>query len=207
MKIGFKNTFGSQTSATSLDLQRVDLWKVNISLPQALGINWQDNVQFLLEKFPFPNRERDMIEVKFTQQTNFIIGKDAPTGPIEIPVRYAFNSLAATALEKWYWLVSNPLTGGVGLTSQVKAMGSMSWYTPNMQNMVQDIRGNAQPGISTMDKGLTYTLEGCIIKGLKFADADMTASAYVNMMFTLQLDRYYPQDVNNMVTTPVLATT
>ena len=158
MKIGFKNTFGSQTSATSLDLQRVDLWKVNISLPQALGINWQDNVQFLLEKFPFPNRERDMIEVKFMQQTNFIIGKDAPTGPIEIPVRYAFNSLAATALEKWYWLVSNPLTGGVGLTSQVKAMGSMSWYTPNMQNMVQDIRGNAQPGISTMDKGLTYTL-------------------------------------------------
>jgi hypothetical protein len=203
MKIGFKNTFGSQSSATSLDLQRVDLWKVNIMLPQILGYNWQDDVQFLLEKFPFPTREREMIEVKYMQQTNWQIGKDTPTPSIEIPVRYAFNTVAAEALEKWYWLVANPMTGGVGLTSQCKAMGEMTWYTPNMVKQIQDIRGNAQPGESTMDRGLTYILEGCLIKGLKFTDADQTQSNHVNILFTLQVDRYYPADVNRMVTTPV----
>jgi len=206
MKIGFNNTFGAQTSATSLDLQRSDLWKVNISLPQVLGYQWVDDVQFLLEKFPFPNREREMIEVKYMQQTNLLIGKDTPTPAIEIPVRYAFSTRAAEALEKWFWLSSNPRTGGVGLTSQVKAMGRMTWYTPNMQNMVNDINNQAQPGASTMDPGLTYVLEGCQPKGLKFSDGDMTASGFVNMMFSLQIDRYYPVDVNSMVTTPVLAT-
>jgi hypothetical protein len=205
MKIGFKNTFGAQSSATSLDVQRVDLWKVNISLPQILGFQWMDDVSFLLEKFPFPTREREMVEIKYMQQTNFIIGKDAPTPAVEVPVRYAFNTRAAEALEKWYWLVSNPMTGGVGLTSQVKAKGWMSWYTPNMQRMIQDIRGNAQPSENSLDRGLTYVLEGCIIKGLKFVDADMTASGYVNLLFGLQIDRLYPEDVNNMVTVPVLA--
>jgi len=56
-----------------------------------------------------------------------------------------------------------------------------------------------------MDEGLTYVLEGCIIKGLRFSDADMTQSGYVNLLFTLQIDRYYPVDVNNMVINPVLA--
>lgn len=205
MKIGFKNTFGAISSATSLDLQRVDLWKVNIMLPQVLGYNWQDDVAFLLEKFPFPSREREMVEVKYMQQTNFIIGKDTPTPAIEIPVRYAFNTRAAEALEKWHWLVANPFTGGVGLTSQVKAKGWMSWYTPNMQRQIQDIRGNSEPGENTMDRGLTYVLEGCIIKGLKFADGDMTQSGYVNMLFSLQIDRLYPEDINDMVTVPVLA--
>ena len=204
MKVGFKNTFGAQTSATSLDLQRSDLWKVNISLPAVLGYSWQSDIQFLLEKFPFPNREREMIPVKYMQQTNWLIGKDAETGAIEIPVRYAFSTQAVQALEQWYYLVSNPQTGGVGLTSQVKARGWMSWLTPNMQRMVSDLQGAAAPYESTMDRGLTYVLEGCIIKGLKFTDADHTQSGYVNAMFTLQMDRYYPENVNNMVTVPVV---
>jgi len=204
-KMNFNNTFGAIASANGFDLQRSDLWKVSISLPQVLGVSWRDNVEFLLEKFPFPARERDMIEVKYMQQTNFLIGRDAPTPAIEIPVRYAFGVQVAEALEKWYWLVSNPRTGGVGLTTQVKSKGLMRWIVPNMQRQVQDIRGNVQPGENTMDEGLTYVLEGCIIKGLKFSDADMTTSGFVNLMFSLQIDRYYPVDVNNMVVNPVLA--
>lgn len=204
-KVGFNNTFGAATSANGLDLQRSDLWKVSISLPQALNIDWRSNVEFLLEKFPFPARDREMIEVKYMQQTNYLIGKDAPMQSVEIPVRYAFATQAAEALEKWYWLVSNPRTGGVGLTSQCKAKGSMRWLVPNMQRQVQDIRGNVQPGENALDEGLAYVLEGCLIKGLKFSDADMTQSGYVNMMFSLQIDRMYPTDVNNMVVQPVLA--
>lgn len=203
--MNFKNTFGAISSANGIDLQRNDLWKCEISLPAVLGIDWRENVQFLLEKFPFPARERDMIEVKYMQQTNFVIGRDAPTPAIEIPVRYAFGVRVAEALEKWYWLVSNPMTGGVGLTTQVKAKGWLRWVVPNMQRQVQDIRGNVQPGENTMDDGLVYVLEGCCIKGLKFTDADMTTSANVNLLFTLQIDRYYPESVNDMVVNPVLA--
>ena len=204
-KMNFNNTFGAIASANGIDLQRSDLWKVSIILPQVLGVDWRNNVEFLLEKFPFPSRDRDMIEVKYMQQTNYLIGRDTPTPSIEIPVRYAFGLQVAEALEKWYWLVSNPRTGGVGLTSQCKAKGIMRWMVPNMQRQVNDIRGNVQPGANTMDEGLTYVLEGCIIKGLKFSDADMTTSGFVNLMFSLQIDRYYPENVNSMVINPVLA--
>jgi hypothetical protein len=204
-KMNFNNTFGAIASANGFDLQRNDLWKVTIPLPQVLQVSWQDNVEFLLEKFPFPARERDMIEVKYMQQTNYLIGRDAPTPAIEIPVRYAFGVRVAEALEKWYWLVSNPRTGGVGLTTQVKSRGAMRWMVPNMQRMVGDIQGNVQPADNTLDDGLVYVLEGCIIKGLRFSDADMTTSNYVNLLFTLQIDRYYPDDVNSMVVVPQLA--
>jgi len=204
-KMNFNNTFGAIASANGFDLQRNDLWKVSIILPQALGIDWRNNVEFLLEKFPFPTRERDMIEVKYMQQTNYLIGRDTPTPSVEIPVRYAFGAQVAEALQQWHSLVSNDRTGSAGLTTQVKAKGNMRWIIPNMQRQVQDIRGNVQPGENTMDEGLTYVLEGCIIKGLRFSDADMTQSGYVNLLFTLQIDRYYPVDVNNMVINPVLA--
>lgn len=206
MRNQFKNTFGAQTSANSLDLQRSDLWQVVLDLPSVLQnqYKWPEQVQFLLERFPFPNREREMIPVKYMQQTNFLIGKDAETGAVEIPVRYAFNTLAAEALEKWYYLVSNPQTGGVGLTSQVKCMGQMRWLVPNMVNQVNDLSGTKQSYDGVLDRGLTYTLEGCIIKGLKFSDADMTQSGYVNLMFSLQMDRYYPFNVSNMITKPAV---
>ncbi len=173
-------------------------------MPSALGLDWNKNVEFLLEKFPFPNREREMIEVKYMQQTNFLIGKDAPTGAVEIPVRYAFTTQVAEALEKWYWLVSNPKTGGVGLTTQCKAKGVMRWLIPDMAKQVLDLRGQAVPSNNALAEGLTYDLEGCLIKGLKFSDADMTNSTYVNLMFSLQIDRYYPSDLNNMVKVPTI---
>jgi len=194
--MNFNNTFGSQNS--NLDLQRVDLWKVTLSLPAVLGIDWTENVEFALEKFPFPERSREMIQVKYMQQTNYLIGGDTPTPAIEIPVRYAFGQRTAEALEKWFWLVSNPLTGGVGLTTQVKGKGIMRWQVPNMQQLVADINSGAQSSQNTMQEGLIYALEGCIIKGLRFTDADMTQSGAVNLLFSLQIDRYYPLDITDM---------
>ena len=202
-KMNIKNTFGSMINqgGTGLDLQRVDLFKVTLVLPAALNLDWTENVEFAVEKFPMPERSREMIQVKYMQQTNYLLGGDTPTPGIEIPVRYAFAQRTAEALEKWYWLASNPKTGGVGLTSEVKAKGYLRWLVPNMQKQIADIRGNATPGESTLKTGLTYEMEGCLIKGLKFADADMTQSGYVNLMFGLQIDRMYPVDVNRMQVT------
>jgi hypothetical protein len=200
MRMNFKNTFGSQINAggTGLDLQRVDLFKVTLVLPTAIGLDWTENVEFAIEKFPFPERSREMIPVKYMQRTNFQIGGDTPMPAIEIPVRYAFAQRTAEALEKWYWLVSNPRTGGVGLTSEVKAKGTYRWLVPNMQKQINDLRGDATPGESTFKDGLAYDLEGCLIKGLKPADGDMTQSGYVNLMFSLQIDNYYPANLSRM---------
>jgi hypothetical protein len=183
-----------------LDLQRVDLWKVTLELPSVLGGSsaWNENVEFALEKFPFPERSREMIQIKYMQQTNYLIGGDTPTPAIEIPVRYAFAQRTAEILEKWFWLVSNPLTGGVGLTTQVKGKGIMRWQVPNMAQLIADMNSGAQSSQNTMNEGLIYALEGCIIKGLRFADADMTQSGAVNLLFNLQIDRYYPLNVNDM---------
>ncbi len=196
--MNFNNTFGAQNS--NLDLQRVDLWKVTLELPSVLGGSsaWNENVEFALEKFPFPERSREMIQIKYMQQTNYLIGGDTPTPAIEIPVRYAFAQRTAEILEKWFWLVSNPLTGGVGLTTQVKGKGIMRWQVPNMAQLIADMNSGAQSSQNTMNEGLTYALEGCIIKGLRFADADMTQSGAVNLLFNLQIDRYYPTDVTDM---------
>lgn len=197
MRMNFKNTFGSQDSR--LDLQRVDLWKVTLQLPQALGLSWAENVEFALQNFPFPDRSREMTAVKYMQQTNHLLGGDVPTAAVDIQVRYAFAQRTAEALEKWFQLCANQRTGGVGLTSQVKAKGYMRWLVPNMQKQIQDIRGIAVPGENTLNEGLTYELEGCIIKGLKFTDADMTQSGPVNLLFSLQIDRYYPVNMDQMV--------
>jgi len=206
-KMNFKNTFGAVADGSGFDLQRSDLWKVSLILPQVLRVDWRNNVEFLLEKFPFPTRERDMIPVKYMQQTNWLIGKDTATTPIEIPVRYAFAVPVAQALERWFSMVGNQVTGGVGLTSACKCMGQMSWYVPNMAQQVATlgIAPSQNIGDNAMDEGLVYALEGCIIKGLKFSDADMTQSGYVNLMFNLQIDRYYPESLSKMVVNPVLA--
>lgn len=195
-RLNFKNTFGSQNS--KLDLQRVDLFKVTLALPSALGLDWTENVEFAVEKFPFPERSRELTPVKYMQQTNHLLGGDTPTPAVEVPIRYAFAQRTAEALEKWFWLCGNPRTGGVGLTSEVKAKGYMRWLVPNMTRQIQDIRGTAQPGENTMLEGLTYELEGCLIKGFRYADADMTQSGTVNILFTLQIDRYYPLNIDRM---------
>jgi hypothetical protein len=201
--MNFKNTFGSQIGAggTGLDLQRVDLFKLTLVLPSALNLDWTENVEFAVEKFPIPERSREMIGLKYMQQTNYLIGGDTPTPAVEVPVRYAFAQRTAEALEKWFWLVANPKTGGVGLTSEVKSKGYLRWLVPNMAKQIADLRGQATPGESTLKNGLIYELEGCIIKGLKFADADMTQSGVVNLLFNLQFDRMYPADLDSMQVT------
>lgn len=196
-RMNFKNTFGAAADQ-GVDLQRTDLWKVNLTLPAAIGIKWEDEVEFALENFPFPERSHEMIEVKYMQQTNFLIGKDMPTPSTEIKVRYAFQAKTAQALERWNYLVSNPQTGGVGLTSKLKAKGLMRWLVPNMTRQNNDMTKSALPSTATLGDGLRYVLEGCIIKGLRFTDADMMTSGYVNLLFGLQIDRYYPEDVSNM---------
>lgn len=193
----FKNTFGSQDSR--LDLQRQDLFRVTINLPQVLRINWTDQVEFGVEKFPFPERSIEMIGVKYFQQTNHMIGGDTPTPAIEVPVRYAFATDIAAALEKWFWLIRNPLTGGVGLTSFVKTDGFFSWIVPNQVAQNADIRGVPQSAPNTMKLGLKYRLEGVLLKGFKFSDADMTTSGKVDCQISLQIDRYYPVNVDAMI--------
>jgi hypothetical protein len=193
----FKNTFGSQNSR--LDLQRQDLFKFTINLPTALNLDWTENVEFAVEKFPFPERSIEVIGVKYMQQTNFLIGGDTPTPAIEVPVRYAFAQLTATALEKWFWLTRNPLTGGVGLTSVVKTNGYFTWIVPNQTAQQADIRGTPTTSQNTMQAGLVYSLEGCLLKGFKFSDADMTTSGKVDCQLSIQIDRYYPQNIDNMI--------
>lgn len=193
----YKNTFGSQNSR--LDLQRQDLFKFTINLPSALNLDWTENVEFAVEKFPFPERSIEVIGVKYMQQTNFLIGGDTPTPAVEVPIRYAFGQLTAQALEKWQWLVRNPLTGGVGLTSVVKTNGYFTWIVPNQTAQQADIRGTPTTSQNTMQAGLIFSLEGCLPKGLKFSDADMTTSGKVDCQLSLQIDRYYPQNIDNMI--------
>ena len=111
-RLKFKNNFGSQNS--KLDLQRVDLFKVTLELPTALGLPWDEHVEFAIENFPFPDRQVDTVPIKFMQQTNHLLAADAATSASEIKVRYAFAQRTAECLEKWFRLIPNQLTGGVG---------------------------------------------------------------------------------------------
>jgi len=197
-RLRYKNAFGSQVDGSRLDLQRVDLFKVTLELPTAIGLPWDEHVEFAVEKFPFPNRQKEAIPVKFMQQTNYLIGADTASDAAEIPVRYAFAQRTAEALEKWSWLIANPLTGGVGLTSQVKCKGLLRWLVPNMRKQIADIRGQPRPGEDTMMDGATYVLEGCWPRNLKFIDADQTASGYVNLMLSIQIDRWYPENIDRL---------
>ena len=198
-RLKYKNSFGSQGS--KLDLQRIDLFKVTLDLPTVLGLTWDENVEFAVEKFPFPDRKKDVTTIKYMQQTNNLIGGDTAMTAIDIPVRYAFAQRTAECLEKWFWLIANPRTGGVGLTSEVKCQGFLRWLIPNMAKQVADLHGQPRPGEDTMKDGMVYTLEGCWISGLKFVDADMTQSGYVTATFNLCVDRWYPENIDQLVST------
>lgn len=195
----FKNTFGAQ--ASNMDLQRQDLFQFRINLPQALQQQWTEYIEFAVEKFPFPERSIEVVGVKYMQQTNFLIGGDTPTPAIEVPVRYAFAQQIAQLLEKWFWLVRNPLTGGVGLTSHVKTDGEFDWIVPANSVQQSDITGTPTSTQSTMVPGLRYYLEGVLLKGFKYSDADMTTSGKVDCQLSIQIDRYYPVSIDNMVAT------
>jgi hypothetical protein len=196
-RINYENKFGSQ--GARLDLQRNDLWKVSISLPTAVGIKWEEEVQFAVEKFPFPAREKESIPVKYLQQTNKQIGGDTDLGTSELTIRYPFQARTAEALEKWFWLVANPRTGGVGLTSQVKSEGWFRYLVPNMARQVADLQKGANPSQDSLTDGLVWKLEGVWPKAFKMTDADMTTGNALSMcLVTFAIDRYYPYDINDM---------
>lgn len=196
-RVNYENKFGSQ--GAKLDLQRNDLWKCTISLPVAVGVKWEEEVQFAVEKFPFPQREKESIPVKYLQQTNKQIGGDVDLAPAELSIRYPFAARTAEALEKWFWLVANPITGGVGLTSEVKAKGFFRYLVPNMPRQIADLQAGATPSNDSLKNGLVWVLEGVWPKVFKMSDADMTVGNQVAMcMVTFAIDRYYPEDLNSM---------
>ena len=196
-RILYKNTFGSQNSR--LDQQRADLFKVTLVLPEALNLSWTENVEFAVSKWPFPNRDVEAIQTKYLQQSNWQIGGDVAVAETEINVRYAFAQRTAETLEKWYQLVSNMQTGGVGLTSEVKSKGFFRWLVPNMARQIADLQPGATPGQDTLQDGLIYVLEDVWPRGLKWVDADMTVgNTHADMLLKLQVDRYYPFDIANM---------
>lgn len=200
-RIQYANTFGSQ--GARLDLQRNDLWKVYISLPPAVGVHWDQEVQFAVYNFPFPQREKEHIPIKYLQQTNKQVGGDVDLSTSELKIRYAFASQTAQALEKWFWLIANPRTGGVGLTSEVKSKGYFQYLVPNMTRQIADLQSGAVSGQDTLKAGLRWVMEGIWIKAFKMTDADMTAGNQVaDCLVTFAIDRYYPEDINNMVVVP-----
>lgn len=189
----FKNAFGSSHLANdALDLQRADLFKFHINLPDVLKMNWEEHVEFAVEKFPFPARDRESIAVKYLQQVNQIPGGDVATGSVDVTIRYPFGRKTALALEKWHWMVANPQTGSVGLASEVKTEGWFRWLQPQTQKGGLNL--NLGEGLGTNEgNGMMYKLEGCWIKALKPSDADMTTgNTLVTLQMTLQIDRYYP---------------
>jgi hypothetical protein len=195
-----KNEWGA--AGSNLDAQRLDLFKVKLELPSALTLNglgtWHNDVEFAIEKWPFPERKRETIPIKYLNQTNHLLGAETATGPIDVTVRYAFNQATAQLLERWNYLTSNPRTGGSGLTSHVKAKGEFIWLIPNMaaQRNVE----STSPGDDTLIPGQIYVLEGCMITGLKPSDADITVgNEIVKLTFALSIDRYYPQDIRRMI--------
>lgn len=186
---------------SNLDPQRPDLFRIELELPAVIGGTgaWNNDVEFAIEKFPFPDIKQDTFPMKFLNQTNNILAGDQVLPPVDIPVRYAFARSTAARLYRWQYLSSNPRTGGVGLTSAVKCRGHFYWLIPDMgvQSQVEQTTGDV------LKDGLKYALEGCLITGLKASDADMTSAANgpVLLTFTLHIDRYYPEDLNNMVFT------
>ena len=193
-----KNLWGAARS--NIDQQRGDMFVVSLNYPAALGAGsanvWDSECAFAVEKFPFPPRDRDMIAIKYLNQTNHQIGADSATTAIEITVRYAFNRRTAELLEQWNWLISNPVTGGVAITSAVKSDGFFYWLVPDMSRQFdpQDISNT--PAMVT---GAAYYLEGCLPKQLHPSGADMTVgNALVTLTFGLQIDRYYPLNPSDL---------
>lgn len=186
----YKNTWGSTESG--IDQQRADMFRVSVVLPPQLrdGANvWDNDVAWAIEKFPFPDRDVEAVPVKYLQQTNYQIGADTASEAVEMTVKYAFNARTATLLERWKWLVSNPKTGGAGLSSAIKTTGYFYWLVPNTA-----VLGNEDA--AERDSYLllrAYELQGCWLKSLKTSDADMTqGNGVVTIQFRMQIDRYHP---------------
>lgn len=203
MSIKTKNVWGTRAGDLSYDLQRSDLFQILINLPDAItGGTWSDSIQMAVTKFPFPARERSMIEVKYLNQTNFILGAENALGSIEIPVRYAFEIQTAALLEKWNWLTSDP-NGGVGRTSSMKTTGQFNWLVPsvapNAGALDSDFRQSDTTTAWEMKPGGSYFLEGILIKSLQPTEANMDSrDSLVMLNLVLQVDRYFPAKASDL---------
>jgi hypothetical protein len=200
--IQYQNSWGAQNS--QLDPLRPDLFRIQLQIPpQVLGGGaglWDSEVSFGIKSFPFPDREREMIPVKWLQQTNYVLGADVGLTPTALNVRWAFNRRTVEILERWHQLTSNSQNGGVAITSQVKTNGFLYFLLPNMSAV-------ADPTDTTNDAftdGPRYYLEGVLIKGLKPAqNLDMTVgNEIMTVDMNIQLDRYYPLDPSDLTVLP-----
>ena len=194
----YKNTWGSP--ASQIDQQRLDLFRFSVALPPQLtrdqGVNsWDANVAWAVEKFPFPARAREMVPIKYLNQTNFQPGAESPSEAIDVTVRMAFAQRTAAILERWHWVTSNPKTGGSSLASAIKTTGMFYWLVPN-SNMTVDSATEADSFVRMR----AYLLEGVQVKDLSPAEgADMTSTnGLVALKLSLQIDRYYPIDPENL---------
>ena len=207
MQLPFKTPFGQAN--VNVDPQRSDLFQVVLVFPPILNVGanapgtaslWESECQFAVKTFPFPERDREMIPVKYLNQTNFVIGADAPSGPVAVEVRYPFQRRTGEMLERWHQLISNSQTGGVAITSQVKSYGYFYWMVPNM-----DIQADPEntSTTDTMLYGPSYYIEGVLIKNLKPSNADTSVgNNLVEFTFTLQIDRYYPLSPTDLTYSP-----
>lgn len=192
--VNFKNQWGA--AGSGLDQQRNDLFYVMLSFPPILrGMEgaslWDQEVAFAVKEFPFPDRSREVIPIKYLNQTNNAVGADTAMGSVDMTVRYAFNRRTAELLERWHWLISNPANGGVGLSSAVKTNGYFFWLIPNMEKL-RNVDDTTETNAFTF--GARYKLEGVWIRNLKPGNANMTATNDgVDLTVSLQIDRYYPE--------------
>lgn len=206
MPLKFRNTWGSQGS--NLDQQRGDLFRVVINLPTAVGGDtgsggnntWNNAVEFAVSKFPFPARARTMVPLKYLNQTNMQLGADAEPGTVEMTVRYAFNQQTAALLEQWHWLTSHP-NGSVARTSGIKTEGKMYWLVPQQPPILASSAFD-DSNDGAMKQGGAWVLEGILLSGYKPTDMDMeSGNNLVNLLLTLSIDRYYPIQPSDLVTT------
>jgi hypothetical protein len=197
----FKNTWG--TPQSGIDQQRADLFYIVVNYPGAvLGESttvWDQSIGWTVEEWPFPNREVDVAAIKHGQQSNYQLGGDKALDGIEVKFRYAFNQRTAELLEKWFWLISNPFTGGVGLTSHVKTNGTFYWMVPDM-NKIAQVTNKTEAG--TFVAAGAYYLEGILLTSLKPDAANMVdGNKFVNITGKLQIDRYYPINPSDLTVT------
>jgi hypothetical protein len=194
MSIIYKNIWGA--AGSGVDQQRADLFRVSINVPAIIGGNagiWDSQVAWAVEKFPFPPREREAQAIKYLNQTNFQIGADTESSPIEMAVRYAFAQPTAALLEQWHQATSNSQTGGVALTSAIKTNGTFYWLVPTATALTDT---NGENNLALL---AAYYLEGVWIKGYSpETGADHTSKDLVNLKLVLQIDRYYPQNAANL---------
>ena len=199
-----KNLWGAAaaTAGQAYDQVRSDLFIVKMNPPAIVGgLNFNDQISFAISKFPFPDRGRESIQVKYLNQTNKLVGADTALPSVTVTARQAYTTQTAQLLEEWYWATSNP-NGGVALTSQIKTSGDFYWLAPVAGSTTTYDSTNVNGGSSNSlyRQVCHYTLEGVWIKSLKPSDADMTQSnGLVDLSFSVEIDRYYPQATSDLV--------